>query len=51
MAVPLLGVVFVGYALGTLAFRRLGSERFFAIALALVLCSGVASLVAGLAGL
>ena len=51
VAVPLLGVVFVGYALGTLAFRRLGSERFFAIALALVLCSGVASLVAGLAAL
>jgi uncharacterized protein len=51
VAVPLLGLVFVGYALGTLAFRRLGSERFFAIALALVLCSGVASLVAGLAGL
>ena len=51
VVVPLLGVVFVGYALGTLAFRRLGSERFFAIALALVLCSGVASLVAGLAAL
>ena len=49
VVVPLLGVVVVGYALGTLAFRRLGSERFFAIALALVLCSGVASLVAGLA--
>jgi uncharacterized protein len=48
---PLLGVVVVGYALGTLAFRRLGSERFFAIALALVMGSGAASLVAGLAGL
>jgi uncharacterized protein len=48
---PLLGVVVVGYALGTLIFRRLGSERFFALALALVLCSGVASLVAGLAAL
>jgi uncharacterized protein len=48
---PLLGVVVVGYALGTLAFRRLGGERFFGIALALVLCTGAASLVAGLAGL
>ena len=51
VVVPLLGVVFVGYALGTLAFRRLGGERFFGIALALVMCSGAASLVAGLAGL
>jgi uncharacterized protein len=48
---PLLGVVVVGYALGSLAFRRLGGERFFGIALALVLCTGAASLVAGLAGL
>jgi uncharacterized protein len=48
---PLLAVVLAGYLLGTLAFRRLGSERFFAIALGLVLCSGAASLVAGLAGL
>jgi uncharacterized membrane protein YfcA len=48
---PLLAVVFVGYALGTLVFRRLGGERFFGIALALVMCTGAASLVAGLSAL
>ncbi len=51
VVLPLLGVVLVGYALGTFAFRRLGSERFFGIALALVFFTGAASLVAGLAGL
>jgi uncharacterized protein len=51
VVLPLLGVVLIGYALGTLAFRRLGGERFFGIALALVICTGAASLVAGLAGL
>ena len=51
VVLPLLGVVVVGYALGTLAFRSLDSERFFGIALALVICTGAASLVAGLAGL
>jgi uncharacterized protein len=51
VVLPLLGVVVVGYALGTLAFRRLDSERFFGVALALVICTGAASLVAGLAGL
>ena len=51
VVLPLLGVVLVGYTLGTLAFRHLGSERFFGIALALVICTGGASLVAGLAGL
>jgi uncharacterized protein len=51
VVLPLLGVVVAGYTLGTLAFRRLGSERFFGIALALVFCTGAASLVAGLAGL
>jgi uncharacterized membrane protein YfcA len=51
VVLPLLGVVFAGYALGTLAFRRLDSQRFFGIALGLVLCTGAASLVAGLAGL
>ncbi len=48
---PLLAVVLVGYAAGALAFRRLGGERFFGIALGLVLCTGAASLVAGLASL
>lgn len=51
VVMPLLGMVVVGYVLGTLAFRRLESERFFGIALALVLCTGAASLVAGLAGI
>jgi uncharacterized membrane protein YfcA len=51
VVLPLLGVVLVGYALGTLTFRRLGGERFFGIALALVICTGAASLVAGLAAL
>jgi uncharacterized membrane protein YfcA len=51
VVLPLLGVVVVGYAVGTLAFRRLGSERFFGVALALVICTGAASLAAGLAGL
>jgi uncharacterized protein len=51
VVLPLLGVVLIGYALGTLAFRRLGGERFFGLALALVICTGAASLVAGLAGL
>jgi uncharacterized membrane protein YfcA len=51
VVLPLLGVVLVGYTLGTLAFRRVDSERFFGIALALVICTGAASLVAGLAGL
>ena len=46
---PLLLLVALGYALGALAFRRLDRERFFTLALALVLCTGAASLVAGLA--
>lgn len=45
---PLLLLVAVGYALGALAFRRLDRERFFTLALALVLCTGAASVVAGL---
>ena len=46
---PLLLLVAVGYALGALAFRRLDRERFFTLALALVLCTGAASVGAGLA--
>jgi hypothetical protein len=45
---PLLGLVLAGHVLGALAFRRLDPGRFFGIALALVLCTGAASLVAGL---
>jgi uncharacterized protein len=46
---PLLALVVAGYALGAVAFRRLGSERFFGIALGLVVVTGCASVVAGLA--
>jgi uncharacterized membrane protein YfcA len=45
---PLLGCVLVGYALGAVAFRRLEAERFSTIVLSLVICTGVASVVAGL---
>jgi uncharacterized protein len=47
---PLLGLVVAGYALGALAFRRLDRERFYALALALVACTGVASVLAGVLG-
>jgi uncharacterized membrane protein YfcA len=46
---PLLGLVVAGYALGALAFRRLNRERFYTLVLALVACTGAASIVAGLA--
>jgi uncharacterized membrane protein YfcA len=45
----LLGLVVVGYALGAVAFRRLDHERFYRVVLALVLVTGAASVVAGLA--
>ena len=46
---PLLACVLAGYAAGALTFRRLDQERFFSIVLGLVVCTGVASVVAGLA--
>jgi uncharacterized membrane protein YfcA len=46
---PLLALVAAGYALGAWAFRRLNRERFYTLVLALVACTGVASIVAGLA--
>ena len=46
---PLLGCVAAGYAVGALAFRRLDAERFFRIVLVVVVCTGAASVVAGLA--
>jgi len=46
---PLLALVLAGYALGAWAFRRLNRERFYTLVLALVACTGVASVVAGLA--
>jgi uncharacterized membrane protein YfcA len=48
VVLPLLALVVVGYALGTVAFRRLDRERFFTIVLGLVACTGVASLASGL---
>jgi uncharacterized membrane protein YfcA len=48
VVLPLLGLVLLGYALGTIAFKRLKGDRFFALALALVACTGAASLAAGL---
>jgi uncharacterized protein len=49
VAGPLLALVVGGYALGALAFRRLDAERFFGFVLGLVVCTGAASVVAGLA--
>ena len=46
---PLLALVVAGYGLGALAFRRLNRDRFYVLVLALVACTGVASIVAGLA--
>jgi uncharacterized protein len=46
---PLLALVVAGYALGAMAFRRLNRERFYTLVLALVACTGAASIVAGLA--
>jgi uncharacterized protein len=46
---PLLALVVAGYALGAWAFRRLNRERFYTLVLALVACTGAASVVAGLA--
>jgi len=45
---PLLALVVVGYLLGAILFRRLDRDRFFALVLALVVCTGLASVVAGL---
>jgi uncharacterized membrane protein YfcA len=46
---PLLALVIAGYALGAVAFRRLNRDRFYTLVLALVACTGAASIVAGLA--
>jgi uncharacterized protein len=45
---PLLALVVGGYLLGARLFRVLDRERFFALALGLVVCTGAASIVAGL---
>ena len=44
---PLLALVLIGYAFGALAFRRLDQGRFATVVLALVICTGVASVLAG----
>ena len=46
---PLLACVLAGYALGAVGFRRLDRERFSTVVLVVVACTGVASVVAGLA--
>jgi uncharacterized membrane protein YfcA len=48
---PLLALVVVGHLIGAQAFRRIDPERFRVVVLGLVIATGVASLVAGLAGL
>jgi uncharacterized protein len=45
----LMALVVAGYALGAVAFRRLDRRRFFNLVLILVVLTGVASMVAGLA--
>jgi uncharacterized membrane protein YfcA len=45
----LLALVVLGYGLGAVAFRRLDPERFSKLVLALVVCTGIASVAAGLA--
>jgi uncharacterized membrane protein YfcA len=45
---PLLACVAAGYALGAIGFRRLDAERFSTVVLSLVVCTGLASIVAGL---
>jgi uncharacterized protein len=47
LAAPL-ALVLVGYALGAFAFRRLDQRRFATVVIALVICTGVASVLAGL---
>ena len=45
---PLLVCVLVGYALGAAGFRRLDAERFSTIVLSVVICTGLASVAAGI---
>jgi uncharacterized membrane protein YfcA len=45
---PLLACVLAGYGLGAVGFRRLDSERFSTIVLSIVICTGLASVVAGI---
>jgi uncharacterized protein len=45
---PLLACVLVGYGLGAASFRRLDAERFSAIVSSIVICTGLASVAAGI---
>jgi uncharacterized membrane protein YfcA len=45
---PLVACVLAGYALGAVGFRRLDAERFSAIVLTVVICTGLASVLAGI---
>lgn len=45
---PLLACVLVGYGLGAAGFRRLDAERFSEIVLGIVICTGLASVLAGI---
>lgn len=45
---PLLAGVVGGYAVGALAFRRLDAARFSRVALVVVICTGIASVAAGI---
>ena len=47
--IVLLALVVAGHVLGAFAFRRLDHERFYRLVLVLVLVTGAASVVAGLA--
>jgi uncharacterized membrane protein YfcA len=45
---PLLACVLAGYGLGAAGFRRLDAERFSVVVLSIVICTGIASVVAGI---
>jgi uncharacterized protein len=45
---PLLACVLVGYRLGAAGFRRLDAERFSAVVSMVVICTGLASVAAGI---
>jgi uncharacterized membrane protein YfcA len=45
---PLLAAVGAGYALGAVGFRRLDAERFSTVVLVVVICTGIASVFAGI---
>ena len=51
LLLPLLGLVLAGHLIGAVAFRRLDERSFRVAVLALVVAAGVASAIAGIAGL